>query len=436
MVELQIISKILETGDFSIIEDNLITDDYFKDTGWEDEFLFIKNYYQEYGTVPDKSTFLHKFKDRFKGENPLVDTERTSNEYLVDTIREEYQFRKLAPVVDKIADIANTDANKACEYMLQAMKDLQPNYRLGGIDIIANGDKRLENYKDRVEHQSDWYFSSGFPELDTVTHGIQRGEEFIVIFARINQGKSWILEKMITHIWCQGFNVAYISPEMGDDSIGYRFDTLFKGYPNRSLMWGTSEVNITEYENHISTLKNDHKNKFIVATPEDFNRKITVSKLRTFIKQHKLDAIAVDGIKYMTDERGRRNDSDATALTNISADLMSLSVELKVPILVVHQANRQGVIDNDSEGTPGMHTIKDSDGIGACASKVFSLRQKDGAVSITPVKQRNGPVGDTFKYLWNINIGEFIYTADNKDYTPEEKKERRERKKNGGKDVF
>ena len=436
MVELQIISKILNTGDFSIIENNLITDEYFKDTGWEEEFAFIKSYYKEYGTVPDIPTFLHKFKARFKGKNVLVDTDRTSDEYLVDTIREEYQFRKLAPVVEKIVEIADKDANAASEYLRSAIKDLQPNYRMGGIDIIANGEKRLANYKDKIEHQSDWYFSSGFPELDTVTHGIQRGEEFIVIFARINQGKSWILEKMMTHIWCQGFNVAYISPEMGDDSIGYRFDTLFKGYPNRSLMWGTSDIDVADYENHIHTLKDEHQNKFIVATPEDFNRRITISKLRAFIQQHKLDAIAIDGIKYMTDERGRRNDSDATALTNISADLMSLSVELKVPILVVHQANRQGVIGADEDGTPGLHTIKDCDGIGACASKVFSLRQKDGALSITPVKQRNGPVGDTFKYLWNINIGEFIYTADDKDYTLEEKKERRERKKNSGKDVF
>ena len=204
MVELQIISKVLETGDYSLLEDNYITEDYFKDTGYEEEFAFIQNHYKQYGNVPDKATFLAKFKDI-----ELVEVTE-SDRYLVDTIREEYQFRRLVPVVNKVAELADTDANSACEYMMQAIKDLQPNYQLTGVDLIQEAIQRLEHYKERVEKQDDWYLSSRFLELDTVTHGIQRGEELVVIFARTNQGKSWVLEKMITHIWKQGFNVGYI----------------------------------------------------------------------------------------------------------------------------------------------------------------------------------------------------------------------------------
>ena len=99
-----------------------------------------------------------------------------------------------------------------------------------------------------------------------------------------------------------------------------------------------------EIENWIKT-KN---NKFIVATPLDFERKITVSKLRNWVKQYKLDLIAIDGITYMSDERGNLRDNKTTKLTNISEDLMSLSMELKIPVLVVVQANRNGAGD---EGT-------------------------------------------------------------------------------------
>lgn len=429
MVELQLISKILSTGNYSILEDNMITDEYFVGTEFENEFQFVKEHHEKYGNVPDKATFLAKFPD-FE----IVEVTE-SDKYLVDTIREEYLFRRCVPVLQKAAKLAKTDANAGVEYMLTAIKDLQPNYQLSGVDLIADATQRLEHYKERVEHQNDWYFSSGFPELDTVIHGIQRGEELVVLFARTNQGKSWVLEKMITNIWRQGFNVGYISPEMGADSIGYRFDTLYKGFSNKDLMWGNKELNLEEYEKYIEELKKQ-SNKFIVSTPLDFGNKITVSKLRNFIKQHKLEALAIDGITYITDERGKRNDNKTTSLTNISEDLMLLSVEMKIPILVVVQANRSGVVDADSEGTPELEHIRDSDGISHNATKVISLRQKDDSLMMCVEKQRNGKVKVKFKYLWNINVGEFIPVSSDETSTPEEKTERREKKKASGKDVF
>ena len=429
MVEWQIICKVLDTKDYSLIEDNDITEEYFIGTGYEEEFRFIKEHHDKYGNVPDKTTFLSNFQ-----EVDLIEVTE-SDKYLVATIREENLFRKMVPVVERVAELADKDANAASAYLMQAMKELTPNYSLGGVDLIKDGVERLEHYKERIEHQDDWYFSSGFPELDTVMRGIKRQEELIVLFARTNQGKSWVLEKMITHIWKQGANVGYISPEMSADSIGYRFDTLFSGFSNSSLEWGNTDINMQEYEKHIEDLKS-HRNKFIVATPVDFDRKITVSKLRNWVKQNNLEAIAIDGITYMTDERAKRNDNKTTSLTNISEDLMSLSLELKIPILIVVQANRGGVVDKDSDDTPELETIRDSDGISHNATKVLSLRLKDDSLGMKLVKQRIGKMGMLFKYLWNINIGEFIYTEDEESISKEERAERREKKKASGKDIF
>lgn len=426
VVELQIISKVINTGNYSIIEDNLLTEEYF--VGYEAEFNFIVNHYKEYNNVPDKVTFLSKFPDI-----ELVDVSE-SDEYLIDTIREQYLFSKSVPIVQKIAQILKEDANSAAEYMLKAVKELTPDYRLGGVDIISKAVDRYNSYVDRIEHQDEWYFTTGFPELDDMIHGIQRGEELIVIFARTNQGKSWVLEKMISNIWQLGFNVGYISPEMSADSIGYRFDTLYKGYSNKDLVWGKTDIDLKQYESYIQGLKS-HSNKFIVSTPLDFDRKITVSKLRNFVKQYKLDALAIDGITYITDERGKRGDNKTTSLTNISEDLMMLSIELNIPILVVVQANRSGVVDADTDGTPELESIRDSDGISHNASKVISIRQKDGALEMGIKKQRFGVVGEKLKYVWNINTGEFIYTPDYDSPRPERER-KQERKQKSGKDVF
>lgn len=413
MVQLQIISKILSTGKNDIIEDNMLDASYF--VGYENEFNFIQEHIRQYGNVPDKATFLSKFTDI-----ELVEVNET-DKYLVDTIREEYLYYKSIPVIQKAADLLKTDSNEASMYLVSAMKELQPTYDFGGVDIIADAQERFNQFKERKEHQEDWFFTTGFEELDDIIHGIQRQEELFVLFARVNQGKSWVLEKMCTHVWELGMNVGFISPEMSANSVGFRFDTLHKNYSNKSLMWGKNEVNDEEYENYIKTLQT-RNNRFIVATPLDFDRKITVSKLKTWVNRFKLDLIAIDGITYMTDERGQRNDNKTTSLTNISEDLMSLSMEMNVPILVVVQANREAVKGVDSEEGPDLEHIRDSDGIAHNASKVISIRQKkDNVLELAVKKQRFGAVGGKLNYTWDIDMGAFTYIPSEDSGQPRER---------------
>ena len=59
------------------------------------------------------------------------------------------------------------------------------------------------------------------------------------------------------------------------------------------------------------------------------------------MQKNKLDILGIDGITYLTDERYKKGDNRTTMLTNISEDLISLSIELKIPIIVVVQSNRR-----------------------------------------------------------------------------------------------
>lgn len=441
MVQVQILSKVLETKDISLLEDNLLTSEYF--TEYKDEMEFIQSHYEKYDNVPDKATFLNKF-PTFE----FVEVTE-SDEYLVDTIREEFLYYRYVPVVNKVAEILKDNANAAAEYMMHAMKDLEPNYSVSGVDIIADAQNRYNEYLERKNHQDNWYLTTGFKELDDIMHGLQCGEEFVVIVARTNQGKSWILEKMCTHIWQLGFNVGYISPEMGATSIGYRFDTLLKHFSNKDLVWGKDGFDEAEYQEYISKLT-DNEHRFMVSTPLDFQRSITVTKLKNYIKKFKLNMLAIDGITYLTDERYRKGDNKTTSLTNISEDLMSLSIEMKIPIVVVAQANR-GAISNNAEddGAPELETIRDSDGIAFNASKVISLRQlKGGVLRLEVKKQRFGSVGDKLDYTWDINTGEFTYLPEGAESTrhnhndtedEEERPVRRRKKKSseeGHKEAF
>ena len=102
---------------------------------------------------------------------------------------------------------------------------------------------------------------------------------------------------------------------------------------------------------------------------------------------------------------------------------MSLSMEVGVPVLIVVQANRGGVVDKESDDTPELETIRDSDGISHNASIILSIKQgADGTLTMQVKKQRNGRVGDKIQYQWSPNIGEFIPLSGSSLETTREKK--------------
>lgn len=409
MVQIQFLNKILKTQSVDIVLDNDITVEYFDE--FPDEFNFIMEHYHKYGNVPDIPTFIHKFED-------FDITEVTeSDEYLLDTLYEEYQYRELVPIIKRAASMLKEDSVGAVDYLRTAMHEVSNLASGGGIDIIKESGIRLAEYQKHCDSDKPWLIPTGFQELDEVMGGLRPGEEFMVIVARTNQGKSWILCKILEHI-CKvvGLNVGYISPEMSGTSIGYRFDSLYGHFSNFALSTGKE---VDGYEEYIKDLQESTDAIFQVITPNDpmFNKKITISKLRKFCKKYDLKVLGIDGITYLSDERYRRGDNKTTSLTNISEDLMELSCELGIPIITVVQANRNGV--DETGEVPALETIRDSDGIAHNATTVLSLRQSNAKLKMEITKARNCKVGTKLTYNWDIDTGNFTYNANPEEETEE-----------------
>ena len=394
MIELQVLSRVLKERNASLLTLNGITEDYF--ITYPDEYSFIMNHLKEYGNVPDKETFLSKFSNF-----TIVDVTE-SDKYLIETFNEEHLYSLTVPVINKLADIIQTDSKAAVEYLQSQLPSLTQNNVVLGVDIVSQARERQREWQERRENKERFCIPTGFEELDEITGGWQRGEEFAVLFARTGQGKSWILIKTLEHAWKIGKRVGLIEPEMSAIKTGYRFDTLSGNISNSALTRGDDAPNYDKYIEQLS--KNEIP--FFVASPKDFRRNITVSKLRAFIESNKIDILGVDGISYLKDERKQRGDNRTTGLTNISEDLMDLSIELKIPIIVVCQSNREGAKDDDA---PDLENIRDSDGIAYNASTVIAARQKGPGIELTVRKNRNGKSGDKLIYLWDIDKGTFQY---------------------------
>ena len=235
-----------------------------------------------------------------------------------------------------------------------------------------------------VDHPSHTYITDNY----TITHN------------------TWVMTKMLTEAWRNNLNVGLIEPEMTGTKIGYRFDTIFKGFSNRKLSYARDlEGEYSRYENYIDELEKNNT-KFCVAHPKDFGGSVTVSMVKQWCKSNDIKVLGIDGISYIKDERGRSSAAVTTALTNISADLMEVSIELGIPIIIVVQSNRGSI---ETGGRPTLETIRDSDGIAYSASMVYSLYIKNDALHISMLKNRNGDSNITLAYDWDIDTGRFEF---------------------------
>lgn len=409
MTELQVISRVLNQQSLAIIEDNNITDDYF--ITYPEEYQFIKQHKEQFGNVPDKETFLARFPN-FQ----IIDVQET-DEYLVDTFNEEHLYALTVPVINKTAELIQTDTRVAMEYLQAELpKLIMNNTRKIGNDIVKNSKDRLEEYENKKINQDKFFIPTGFRELDNIIGGLSCSEELVVIFARTGVGKSWVLIKILQNAWAEGNRVALLEPEMSANKTGYRFDTLNRNFSNMKLLRGVEEDG---YESYIGELeKND--TPFYILHPKDFGRKVSVSKLKNFCKTNHIDILGIDGISYLYDERKEKGDNRSTMLTNISEDLMDLSIELGIPVLVVCQSNREGAKEEDS---PNIENIRDSDGIAYNASLIISAKQKEEGLQLSIKKNRNGKNGDSLIYTWDIDRGTFNYLSSHREVSPQVEKE-------------
>lgn len=409
MISLQALNKILDTGSFSIVEDNGLTRDYF--APYQQEFDFIRNHFYEYHKVPDIETFCDKFPD-FQ----LFDV-RETDEYILNTLNEEYLYSCAVPVIQQSADILKGNALDAVKYLMSKLPELNKQIGIKTVDIIHDARSRYDEYYERFSgSREDFFIPTGFEELDNVINGWNRTEELAVLFARPGQGKSWTLTKTLSEACMRGFNAGCISPEMSANQLGYRFDTLTHHFNNSDLYWGNAVPNYEEYINNLSNMES----KFCISTPRDFGNEVTVSKIRAFIQKNDIHILGIDGITYMRDERATKYDNTQAQLTHISEDLFQLSSEFHIPIIIVVQSNREGV--KASGGELDLTNVRDADGINFNATKVISIRQKrdEEILELNILKNRYGRTGLKFIYLWNIPMGDFVYVPAEDDGNEEE----------------
>ena len=369
----------------------------------------IIQFTEENGETPVLETVLdwdNEFYDCYEVQDPEILARQLQVDYFYST-----SFKKM---LNRVID--NVQLNPE-----ECMKEMA-SFCINNTEIIygkVKSYKYQEQAQDQIDNlvdmvnRKDVMIPTGFDEIDKSIGGLRTIKELCVVYARMNQGKSWVACKMAVEGMKSGRKVLYYSGESPVEHVNYRLDTLLFGYPNKKLMlYNLNEVDLEDYISLRQVNQTKYDGEIEIITPEDHlnNRKLTVGELRGILQRGNYDYVIIDQLSEM-EEDGKPSQNTKLKYKRISDELAHLSSEFKTPIVLMCQANRlagdTGTEENENE-CPELKDIADSDDIArVCTTAISICQPKDGELKLAVKKARFTGKNTVARYIWDINCGNF-----------------------------
>src|SRR5881275_463794 len=245
--------------------------------------------------------------------------------------------------------------------------------------------------------------STGFRDLDKLTSGLH-SSEMIVIAARPSMGKTALAMNIAEHAAIEvKLPVAIFSLEMSAQQLVQR------------MLCSRARVNLAKTRDGF--LAEADFPKLTHAASKLAEAKIFIddsagltilelrAKARRLKAQQDVQLIIVDYLQLLRSTSRRAQDNRQLEISEISAGLKGLAKELKIPVIVVAQLNRNP--EQRIGGKPRLSDLRESGSIEQDADLVGLLvrpeiyeedeearAEKSGEAELIIAKQRNGPVGE------------------------------------------
>jgi replicative DNA helicase len=245
--------------------------------------------------------------------------------------------------------------------------------------------------------------STGFVEFDRMTSGLHPSE-MVVIAARPSMGKTALAMNIAEYVAInEKLAVGVFSLEMSSQQLVQR------------LLCSRARVNLQRVrdgflgERDFPSLTAAASKLAEARMFIDDSASLSILELRAKARrlkaQQDVSLIIVDYLQLLRSTTRRAQDNRQLEISEISAGLKALAKDLKIPVIVVAQLNRQP--EQRTGGKPRLSDLRESGSIEQDADLVGLLVrpelyeedeearvEKAGEAELIIAKQRNGPVGE------------------------------------------
>lgn len=243
--------------------------------------------------------------------------------------------------------------------------------------------------------------TTGFTELDRMIDGL-KGPDMIVIAARPSIGKSAIAMNIVEHVAMESkLPVGVFSLEMSSQQLTQRMicsrgkinmQLLRDGFMNNSDMDAVGRIGA-----QVAT------SPIFMDDTSALNILELRAKARRWKAKHDIQLIVIDYLQLLKSESKKAKDNRQIEIAEISSGVKALAKELKIPIIILAQLNRNP--EGRSGGKPRLSDLResgsieqDSDIVGLLNREEYYADEKDkekvaGQAVLDIAKNRNGPTG-------------------------------------------
>lgn len=335
----------------------------------EDDISSFGTYYKRVcmGTVPAEEEYIRKHLGTF------IRTQSTKLAVLesLDLIKE----NRWEEIAEKVSTA--TTAGLKMESM--------------GTNYFEDPEKRI---MERINRDVDRVVPTGIPELDDLLAGGLRHKQLGLVAGATGRGKTIALEWFGKQALVAGETVLYISLEIPEEDIAFRYDALFSQVPAREISSRAEDV-----VRNIKLQKGRFDNRlFIKEYPAD---SVTVNNIKTYYKQLcqtgvRPGVVIVDYLDLIAPHR-IYNDT-YQELDAITKALHGFAKEYDIAVWTATQLNRGGITNENP----------DESSVAGAIAKLFTVdvaiflaqnnaEREDDMLRLLVTKNRSGRAGRTVR---------------------------------------
>lgn len=359
---------------------------------------WIRQHYQQYGSLPLPDTFESHFQVTFP---PFAEDWEYYKKALVD---DDY-VRQAAPLLEKFNSLAGKmPAKDALIWLRDSLAAVQGKHVSGkGVSVIKTAPSRVDFFKRRagIRHEI------GIKPYDELSGGVGE-DDILIIAARPGQGKSMLAIAIATHMASLGLRVGMYSSEMSAQAVGARFDSFAGGVSNYALTRGRE---LSYYRDYVESLE-EWTGDFIVRTIEDFDGQFaTPQDMQAFILEEHLDVLVIDQINGMRLRSSRGlSTEEHVKLAELQKQLTAIQKTQRIPFVEVLQLNRMATGDTE----PRLEHLAGSGRFEQDASAVLGFWRKSSDILMARVLKSRDFDGEGKKWEFNIDFdkGKIIQRLD------------------------
>jgi len=331
-------------------------------------------------------------------------------EYYLDIVREKFLLRKMiqtcTEVVARVYDYEGEVDMLLDEVEKEVLRINESRVQENVVtvkDLVKKAISTIEEFHNRKGMLTG--LATGFSDLDKMTSGLHPGE-MIVVAARPSMGKTSLAMNIAEHVAIeQKLPVGVFSLEMSSDSLVLRMLCSRSRVNMRNVRDGfLAERDFPKLTGAAGKLANA---PLFIDDSSGLSILQLRAKARRMHQQYGIKLFVIDYLQLLHSTARKAAENRQQEISDISNGIKSLAKELKVPVIVLSQLNRE--LERDKNRKPRLSDLRESGAIEQDADLVGLLykpssgEDEDGGapaeeeavpVNLLIAKQRNGPTGD------------------------------------------